>query len=184
MAAVISSPTTTTTTARPRRSCAAVHFTQHSRVERPQRTERAHDHGRDPMQTKRSCITEVFLGENGGHRGVSTQPPAEQDHRRRHVVLQDVRQTRGSVFSAYSIETHRHGGRQAHLALTLRHIRSPHTITYSRNRNFELIAFSKASCSTSNSEKATSTSGSMHFLSGGSSSSEPASSAATRELCS
>ncbi|CAN0409102.1 unnamed protein product, partial [Ascophyllum nodosum] len=37
-------------------------------------------------------------------------------------------------------------------------------ITYSRNSNFKLIGFSDASYSTGNSEKAKSTSGSMHFL--------------------
>ena len=40
-------------------------------------------------------------------------------------------------------------------------------ITYSRNSNFKLIGFSDASYSTGNSEKAKSTSGSMHFLSRG-----------------
>ena len=74
-----------------------VQLAQHSKAQRPQRTGRAHDHGCGPVHAKRSCTTEVSSGENGGHRGVSTQPPAEQDHRWRHVVQQDVRQTRRYV---------------------------------------------------------------------------------------
>ena len=70
-----------------------VQLAQHSKAQRPQRTGRAHDHGRDPVHAKRSCTTEVSSGENSGQRGVFTQPPAEQDYRRRHVVQQDVRQT-------------------------------------------------------------------------------------------
>ena len=75
-----------------------VQLVQHSEVQRPQRTRRAHDHGRGPVHAKRSCTTEVSSGENGGHRGVSTQSPAKQDHRWRHVVHQDVRETRRPVF--------------------------------------------------------------------------------------
>ena len=57
-------------------------------------------------------------------------------------------------------------------------------ITYSRNSNFKLISFSDASYSTGNPEKAKSTSGSIHFMSGGSSTPALASSMATRGLCS
>ena len=64
----------------------AVQLARCSKAQRPQRTGRVHDHGRGLVQAKRSCTTEVSSGENGGHRDVSTQPPAEQDHRRRHVV--------------------------------------------------------------------------------------------------
>ena len=71
----------------------AVQLAQHSKAQRPQRTGRAHDYGRGPVHAKRSCTTEVSSGENSGQRGVFTQPPAEQDHRRRHVVQQDVQQT-------------------------------------------------------------------------------------------
>ena len=72
----------------------AVQLAQQSKAQRPQRTGRAHDHGRGPVHAKRSCITEVSSRENSGQRGVFTQPPAKQDHRRRHVVQYDVRQTR------------------------------------------------------------------------------------------
>ena len=75
----------------------AVQLAQHSKAQRPQRTGRAHDHGRGPVHAKRSCTTEVSSGENGGHHGVFIQPPAKQDHRRQHVVPQDVRQTRRAV---------------------------------------------------------------------------------------
>ena len=56
-------------------------------------------------------------------------------------------------------------------------------ITYSRNGTVELTGFRDASYSTDNPEKAKSGSGSMHFLSGGSSTPALAFSA-TRELCS
>ena len=70
------------------------------------------------------------------------------------------------IFFLWPIGTRPHGVRQAHLALNSRHIRSRHDL-HNRNSNFEPISFSDASCSTGNPEKATSTSGSMHFLSGG-----------------
>ena len=73
----------------------AVQLAQHSKAQRPQRTGRAHDHGRGPVHAKRSF--KVYSSEYSGHRGVSTQPPAEQDHRRRHVVQQNVQQTRRPV---------------------------------------------------------------------------------------
>ena len=57
-------------------------------------------------------------------------------------------------------------------------------ITYSRNGTFELIIFCDAAYATGNAEKARSTLESMHFLSGGSSTSPPASSATARGLCS
>ena len=46
------------------------------------------------------ALPEVSSGENGGYRGVPTQPPAEQDHQWQQVVLQNVRQTHGPVLSA------------------------------------------------------------------------------------
>ena len=69
------------------------------------------------------------------------------------------------IFFLWPIGTRPHGVRQAHLALNSRHIRSRHDL-HNRNSNFEPVSFSDASCSTGNSEKATSKSGSMHFLSG------------------
>ena len=57
-------------------------------------------------------------------------------------------------------------------------------IASSRNSNFELIGFSDASYNTGNPEKAKSTSRSMHFLSGRSSTPALASSATARGLCS
>ena len=51
------------------------------------------------MYAKRSCTADVSSGGNSGQHGVFTQPPAEQDHRRRHVVQQDVRQTCRPVLS-------------------------------------------------------------------------------------
>ena len=48
----------------------AVQLAQHSKAQRPQRTGRAHDHGRSPVHAKRSCITEVSSEENSGQRGV------------------------------------------------------------------------------------------------------------------
>ena len=60
---------------------------------------------------------------------------------------------------------------------------SPHQL-HSRKINFELISFSDASYSTGNPEKAKSTSGSMHFLSGGSFTPALASSAKTKGFCS
>ena len=59
----------------------AVQLAHHSKAQRPQRTGRAHNHGRGPVHVKRSYTPEVSSGENGGHRGVSTQPPSKQDHR-------------------------------------------------------------------------------------------------------
>ena len=56
-------------------------------------------------------------------------------------------------------------------------------ITYSRNSSFKLIDISDASYTFDNPEKAKSTPGSMHVLSGGSYTSALASSA-TRGLCS
>ena len=44
-----------------------------------------------------AALPKSLRGGNSGHRGVSTQPPAEQDHRQRHVVHQDVRQIRRPV---------------------------------------------------------------------------------------
>ena len=66
----------------------------------------------------------------------------------------------------WPIGTRPYGVRQAHLTLTSRHTRSRHHL-HNRNSNFEPIGFSDASYSTGNPEKATSTSGSIHFLSGG-----------------
>ena len=40
----------------------AVQLPQYSKAQRPQRTGRAHDHGRSPVHAKRSCTTEVSLG--------------------------------------------------------------------------------------------------------------------------
>ena len=74
-----------------------VQLAQHSKAQRSQRTGRARDHRRGPVHAKRSCTNEVSSGENGGQRGVFTQPPAKQDHRRRHVVQQDIRGTRRPV---------------------------------------------------------------------------------------
>ena len=75
----------------------AVQLAQHSKAQRSKRTGRAHGHRRGPVHAKRSYTTKVSSGENGGRRGISTQPPAEQEHRLRHVVQQDVRQTRRPV---------------------------------------------------------------------------------------
>ena len=44
-----------------------------------------------------AALPKPLRGGNSGHRGVSTLPPAEQDHRQRHVVHQDVRQIRRPV---------------------------------------------------------------------------------------
>ena len=93
MAVASSSPATTATTAKPRRSSSSsAHPTLQSKTALT--NGRAHDHGRSPAHAERSCATKVSLGENDGHRGVSTQLPAKQDHMHRHAVLQGVRQTR------------------------------------------------------------------------------------------
>ena len=74
-----------------------VQLAQHSKAQQPQRMRRAHDHGHGAVHAKQSYTTEVSSGENSGQRGVFTQLPAKQDHRRRHVVQQNVRQTRRPV---------------------------------------------------------------------------------------
>ena len=56
--------------------------------------------GRTITDVARCLLNGFSLGGNGGHRGVSTQSPAKQDHWRRDTVLQDVRQTCRPVHSA------------------------------------------------------------------------------------
>ena len=74
-----------------------------------------------------------------------------------------------------------HGGRQAHLKLTSRHTQSPHHLQSQQLlRSYWLC---DASYDTGNAEKARCTSGSMYFLSEGSFTSAPVSSATKRRLC-
>ena len=56
----------------------------------------------------------------------SSQPSAEQDHRRQHAAQQNVRQTRRPALFLWTTGTRPHGNRQAHLAPTSRHTRSLH----------------------------------------------------------
>ena len=86
------------------------------------------------------------------------------------------------VFFLWTIGTRPHEDRQPHLARTSRHTRSPDHLL-SQNSNFELISFNDASNSTHNPEKAKSTSGSIHFRSGGPSTPALTSSTTTRGLC-
>ena len=100
---------------------------------------RAHNLRRGLVHANLSCTAKVSLGENGGHRGVNTQLPAEQEHWRRHVVLQELRQTRRPAFLR-ATGTRPHGGRQAHLAKTSRHTRSPlHLQSTQQHRTYRLL---------------------------------------------
>ena len=71
--------------------------------------------------------------------------------------------TGGAVHEQANINPH--GGRQAHLALPLRHIRSPHHLQ--PQQHFKFIDFCDASFGTGNPEKARSTSENIYFLSAG-----------------
>ena len=101
-----------------------VQITHHSRTKRPHRTERAHGYGCGMVSAEQSCAAEVYLGENGGPCGVSTQSPAKQHHQRRYAVLEAIRQQAGLSFLR-TIGTRPHGCRQALLAPLSRHAASP-----------------------------------------------------------
>ena len=88
------------------------------------------------------------------------------------------------LFYLWTIGIRPHEDRQPYLTPTPWHTRSPHHLHSRNSNNFEIISFSDASYSTDNPEKAKSTSGSMYFLSEGSSIPALAFSATTRGLCS
>ena len=126
MAAVSSSPTNTATTVRPRRLSSSL-----ARPTLQTETASANGtgarYGQHPVHAERSCAAEVFWGENGGHRSVSTEPSVEKDHRQRHIVLKMFDEHVHLSFLRIA-GTRVHGGRQIHFALTSRHTRLPHPL--------------------------------------------------------
>ena len=168
------SPTTTTTTLQDDGNHLAVHLAQHSKAQRPQRTGRAHDHGRHPVNAKRSCTTEVSSGE------MAATVVFYSTARRARPSAATRRITGCSANTSASSSRGLLG--PVHMG-TVKHIwhqicGTPDLlVTSSQNSNFELIGFSDGPYSTGNPEKAKFTSGSMYFLSGASSTPALASSA-------